>query len=193
MGIMGSIVAPLPSIHTLRGQKVVLDADLAELYQVSIKAFNQAVRRNHRRFPKDFVFKLTPLEVAHLRSQFVTLDKSAEGSSLRSQIVTLKNRKRGQHRKYLPFAFTEHGAVMAAMVLRSERAMALSVYVIRAFLRMRDELTTSAAILQRVAEIDRHLLEHDTVLRDIYEKLEPLIEASSRASRPKIGFHEGNR
>jgi hypothetical protein len=190
---MASVLTPLPAIHTLRDQKVVLDADLAELYPVSTKAFNQAVRRNHRRFPKDFVFQLTSQEVARLRSQFVTLDKSAEGSALRSQIVTLKNRRRGQHRKYLPFAFTEHGAVMAAMVLRSERAMALSVYVIRAFLRMREELTTSAALLQRVAGIDRHLFEHDAVLRDIYEKLEPLLQAADDARRPRIGFHPGDR
>jgi len=79
------------------------------------------------------------------------------------------------------------------MVLRSERAMALSVFVIRAFVRMRDELTTSAAILQRLAGMDRHLLEHDAVLRDIYEKLLPLLEASGAAGKPKIGFHAGNR
>jgi hypothetical protein len=189
---MGSTISPLPAIHTLRGHTVVLDADLAELYQVSTKAFNQAIRRNSRRFPKDFVFQLTPQEVAHLRSQFVTLDNSGE-PALRSQIVTLKPRRRGQHRKYRPFAFTEHGAIMAAMVLRSERAVALNVYVIRAFVRMRDEPTTSAAILQRLAGLDRHLLEHDAVLRDIYEKLQPLLEASTVAGQPKIGFHEGNR
>ena len=113
--------------------------------------------------------------------------------ALRSQIVTLKTSGRGQHRKYRPFAFTEHGAIMAAMVLRSERAVALSVYVIRAFVRMRDELTTSAAILQRLAGMDRQLLEHDSVLRDIYQKLQPLLEASEGSTGRKIGFHEGNR
>src|SRR5262245_13388344 len=117
-------------IFEVRGQPVVLDTDLASIYEVTTKAFNQAVKRNARRFPPGFVVRLTRKDWAALRSQFVTLDTA----------------KRGQHRKYLPLAFTEHGAIMAATILNSPRAVTLSVYVVRAFIRLRDELRTNAAL-----------------------------------------------
>ena len=94
--------------------------------------------------------------------------------------MTLKSSSRGQHRKYLPWAFTEHGAIMAATLLRSDRAVAMSVYVIRAFVRMREELLTNVVIFKRLAEIDEKLLTHDVVLRDIYEKLLPLLNPQSK-------------
>src|SRR5207253_1015172 len=135
------------------------DNDLAGLYGVSAKALNQAVKRNQARFPEEFVFQLSEQEVSHL-------------TSLRSQIVTLKP-GRGQHRKYRPYAFTEHGALMASNVLNSPRAVAMSVYIIRAFVKMREELAANAAILKRLAEIDKTLLTHNLALRDIYQKLRP--------------------
>jgi hypothetical protein len=104
----------------------------------------------------------------------------------RSQIVTLK---RGENIKYLPYAFTEHGALMAATVLNSPRAVAMSVYVIRAFVKMRSELTANAVILKRLAEIDKTLLLHDSALRDVYQKLLPLLEAPPEPEKPEIGFH----
>ena len=127
----------LPPIHLVRGQRVILDADLANLYGTSTKVFNQTIRRNLDRFPTDFAFQLTREEIANLRSQIVTL-RSEEGAYPGSQNVILKESSHGRHRKYLPFVFTEHGAIMAASILRSPRAVAMSVYVVRAFVRLRE-------------------------------------------------------
>jgi hypothetical protein len=159
----------------LREQRVILDSDLARIYQVPTKALNQAVKRNHSKFPSDFVFELSPKEAEALRR-------------LRSQTVTLKL-GRGQHRKYAPYAFTEHGALMAATVLNSTHAVAMSIYIIRAFVKMREHLAANAAILKRLAEIDKSLLLHDTALQDIYQKLRPLLAPPPERSRPEIGFH----
>jgi len=107
--------------------------------------------------------------------------------------VTSSSRQgRGRHRKYLPWAFTEHGVVMAANVLRSPKAMAMSLYVVRAFVRMREELMTSAVIMRRLTELDKKLITHDVILRDIYEKLRPLL-APRPPRRREIGFHVGMR
>lgn len=166
----------LPKILTVRQQRVVVDAELAELYAVSTKALNQAIRRNQARFPEDFCFQLTAEEFAALRSQSVT-----------------SNGRGG--RRYAPRVFTEHGALMAASVLNSERAVQMSVYLIRAFVRMREEMLASAAILKRLAEIDRRLVEHDSVLREVIDQLQPLLDApdDEEPSKSKIGFHQGNR
>jgi hypothetical protein len=181
----------LPPILTVRGARVVLDADLAALYGVSTKVFNQAIRRNASRFPSDFLFQLTREEVADLKSQFVT-SSSGKPQRLRSQIVTLESDARGRHRKYLPWAFTEHGAIMAATVLRSPRAVAMSLYVVRAFVRLREEALTNAVIFKRLAMIDRKLLEHDVVLRDVLQKLLPLLDApEDPPPARRIGFDPG--
>jgi hypothetical protein len=105
--------------------------------------------------------------------------------------VTLKTAGRGRHRKHLPWAFTEHGAIMAASLLRSPRAVAMSVYVVRAFVRLRDALMTNAVVLKRLAQIDQQLLEHDVVLRDVVEKLLPLLSSPPEEATPKrrIGFN----
>lgn len=181
----------LPRIHTVRGQRVLLDADLAALYGVPTMVFNQAIKRNLARFPADFLFQLTREEVGNLMSQIV-ISSSEPPASLRSQIVTLKKPGHGGTRK-LPWAFTEHGAIMAATLLRSPRAVAMSVYVVRAFVRMREELLTHAVILKRLAQHDKKLMEHDHVLQDVVEKLLPLLDPPPIPSKPKIGFHEGNR
>jgi hypothetical protein len=110
-------------------------------------------------------------------------------AALRSQNAILK---RGQHIKFPPYGFTEHGAIMAAMVLNSPQALALSVYVVRAFIRMREHLVTNAAILKRLAEIDRTLLQHDASLRDIYHKLLPLLQPSPEPPKRRIGFVTGD-
>ncbi len=182
----------LPPIHIVRGQRVIIDNDLAQLYGVPTKAFNQAVRRNVDRFPPDFLSQLTHEELAHLKSQMVT-SSAGSGASLRSQIVTLKPAGRGQHRKYATWAFTEHGAIMAATVLRSPQAVAMSVYVVRAFVRLREEALAHAVILKRLAQIDRRLLEHDVVLRDVVARLAPLLQAPPEPPKRRIGFHQGNR
>jgi hypothetical protein len=171
-----SLEIALPDVESLiielRGRKVILDTDLARIYGVATKAFNQAVKRNSARFPDDFLFRLTTTEVAALnRSQFVT------GSQ--------------KHRdpRFLPLAFTEHGALMAANILKSPHAVAMSVYVIRAFIKIREHLAANSAILKRLAEIDKTLLVHDLTLRDILQRLRPLLEPPPVPAKPEIGFH----
>jgi len=162
-------------IRSIRGQRVILDADLAGLYGVPTFRFNEAVKRNLARFPEDFMFRLNK-------------DEWTELQSLRSQYAMLKT-GRGQHRKYAPLAFTEHGALMAANILNSPRAVSMSLYVIRAFVKMREDLAANAAILKRLAEIDKTLLLQDGALRDIYQKLRPLLDPPPVPPKPEIGFH----
>jgi hypothetical protein len=162
-------------ILNMRDQKVILDADLAELYDVPTKVFNQAIKRNADRFPEDFCFQLTAREWADLKSQIVTSSLETPQKEYVapnwSQIVT---RSHGGRRK-LPHAFTEHGAIMAATVLNRPEAVAMSVFVVRAFQQMREQLAANAAILKRLAEIDKTLLENDSALRIIWTKLQPLL------------------
>jgi hypothetical protein len=181
--------SPIESlILTFRGERVLLAADLGAIYDVETRTLTQAVKRNEERFPADFVFQLTADEFAALKSDSLV---SGDGhAALRSQIVILK---RGQHAKYPPYAFTEHGAIMAATVLNSPQAVAMSVYVVRAFIRMREHLVANAQIFKRLAEIDKTLLEHDSVLRDIYRKLLPLLQPAPVATKRRIGFGKDDR
>ena len=179
-------------IFTIRGQKVILDADLAELYGVSTKRLNEQVKRNVDRFPQDFMFQLTAQERRNLKSQTVTSSSEAPANATLvpnwSQFATSSKRHRGA--AYRPFAFTEHGAVMAANVLNSPEAVKMSIYVIRAFVQMREQLATNAAILKRLAEIDKSLLSHDQALRAIWTKLQPLLAPAPDPPRRRIGFQE---
>ena len=162
-------VEPAIPILAIRRQRVILDADLARLFGVETRALNQAVKRNTERFPEDFLFRLNQAEKA--------------------QVITNCDHLRGlRFAKSLPFAFTEHGALMAANVLNSPEAVKMSVYVIRAFIKIREELTTNAAILKRLAEIDNTLLVHDTALRDVYQKLLPLLSPPPENPKRRIGF-----
>jgi len=165
---------PLESlILTARGQKVLLDSDLAAIYGVPTKALNQAVKRNSERFPEDFLFQLSSKE-----ARDVVLS--------RSQTVTLK---RGQNIKYLPYAFTEHGALMAANVLNSPEAVKMSVHVVRAFIKQRELLAGQAEILKKLALMDAKLLKHDDALRVIWRELQPLLAPPPAPQREEIGFH----
>jgi hypothetical protein len=161
---------PSLPIYAARGLAVVLDSDLAAIYGVTTGNFNKAVQRNLSRFPEEFAFVLT-------RSEFEALMFQAGRSS-----------GHGGRRKP-PRAFSEHGALMASTILRSERAVAMCVYVIRSFVEMREQLMANAAILKRLAEIDKNLLQHDRALRDIYQKLLPLLQPPPDKPRPRIGFH----
>jgi hypothetical protein len=176
----------LPPIHTVRGQRVMIDSDLARLYGVTTTVFNQAIRRNLDRFPPDFIFEISPDEHQRLISQIVTSNTRARG--LGSQTVTSKGR--GGRRKPA-LAFTEHGAIMAATILRSPRAVAMSVYVVRAFVQMKEALLANATILKRLAEMDKKLVTHDVILRDVYEKLRPLLAPPPEPPRKELGFHTG--
>jgi hypothetical protein len=160
-----------PLIRLIRDQRVILDADLARIYGVETRVLIQAIKRNAKRFPEDFLFQLV----------------SAESALLRSQNVISKGPRGG--RRYSPYAFTEHGALMAATILNSPRAVAMSVYIIRAFVKLREDQVANAAILSRLAEIDKTLLLHDSALRDIYQKLLPLLEPPTLPPKPQIGFH----
>lgn len=157
-------------ILTLRGERVILDADLAELYGVPTKALNQAVKRNADRFPQDFRWQLTAEE----------WDECA----MRSQIVTASKR----NVRHFPYAFTEHGALQAANVLKSERAVAMSVYVVRAFIKQREMLMAQADVLKRLAQMDAKLLQQDDALRVIWRELQPLLNPPPDLPRPRIGF-----
>lgn len=126
-------------IHTVRGERVILDSDLARVYGVSTKALNQTVKRNLDRFPSDFLIPLTKEEWATLRSQFVTSKETRGG------------------RRYLPFAFTEHGAVMAANFLKTRRAIQMSVFVVRAFIKLREAMTTNKAIVEKLHALEEKL------------------------------------
>lgn len=171
-------------IADVRGQRVLLDSDLAALYEVETKRFNEAVRRNLAKFPADFMFQLSAEEWAALRSQFATLDAAPGG--------------RGRHRKYLPYAFTEHGAIMAANLLSSPRAIEVSVYVVRAFVRMRELAVTHGDLATRLAELEEKTevlaMNHDTFsrntrsqLKQVFDALRELMAPPDPPKRP-IGF-----
>ncbi len=179
-----------PLIVRIRGQRVILDADLARLYGVTTKRFNEAFKRNRPRFPEDFAFRLTPTEFAILRSQIATsrlqdIDFIVKKDNW-SQFATSSAHHRAP--VYSPWAFTEHGALMAANILRSSHAVQMSVFVIRAFVRLREQVAANTAIIKRLAEIDNTLLQHDTALRDIYQKLLPLLQPAPEPRKRRIGF-----
>jgi hypothetical protein len=156
-------------IQLIRGEWVILDSDLAGLYGVKTGRLNEQIKRNQHRFPSDFVFQLTPEEK-------------------RGVIAKCDNPTKVLYYRGLPMALTEHGALMASMVLNSPKAMEMSVFVIRAFVGMRKEMSRNEEVLRRLAEMDQTLLLHDEGLRDLYEKLMPLLEPGPELKRRKIGF-----
>ncbi len=160
-------------IFIVRGQKVIFDSDLAALYEVPTKQFNQAVKRNLAKFPTDFMFSLTAAEWKSLRSQFVTLDAGP-----------------GRHRKYLPFDFTEHGAIMAATLLNSPRAVEVSVYVVRAFVQLREFLASNKDLTRQLKaleqRVEKKLGHHDQAIAGIIETLRQLMSPAN--AKRRIGF-----
>jgi len=152
-------------IYLVRGKKVLLSPDLAQLYEVEAKALNQAVTRNRDRFPDDFMFRLTP----------------EEDKSLRSQIVTLK---RGGHSKYPPYAFTEQGVAMLSNVLRSKRAVQVNIEIMRAFVRLREMLASDMDLSERIEELE---LRYDGKFQVVFDMIEKLIGQPTK-SQKKIGF-----
>jgi len=153
----------------LRRQRVILDSDLAELYGVTSKRLNEQVKRNAARFPSDFLFQLKPVERDFLRSQFATSNSGRGG------------------RRYMPYAFTEHGAIMAATVLNSERAIEMSIFVVRAFVRMRQALMANQQIAAKLGELEARLEGHDADIKDVVETLGELMAPPPRNPR-RIGF-----
>lgn len=166
----GTISAVVESrILFLRHQRVILDTDIAELYGVPVRQLNQQVRRNQERFPSDFVFQLTAKEQENLRSQIV-ISRDTHGG-----------------RRYRPFAFTEHGAIMSATVLNSEKAVQMSVFVVRAFVRLREMLATNRRLAGKVDELENRLDTHDSTIQDLIEAIKELM-TPEEPSRVRIGF-----
>lgn len=173
-------------IYTFRGVQVMLDNDIADFYGVETKALNQAVKRNIDRFPLEFMFQLTQVELDDCKSQIVTLSNDY---SLRSQIVTLES-KRGKHRKYLPFAFTEQGVAMLSAVLKSDTAVKVSVQIINAFVAMRRFIATNAQVFHRLDAVERKQIEHKIETDQKFEQIFNAIEEQSL--KPKQGiFFDG--
>jgi hypothetical protein len=142
---------------------------LAELYSVPVKRLNQQVNRNRERFPDDFMFQITEKEYASLRLQIATSKKGRGG------------------RRYLPYAFTEHGAIMAATVLNSKPAVEMSVFVVRAFVRLRETLFANRQVAARIEEVEQRLESHDSTIQDIIDAIRRLMKPPVR-SRRRIGF-----
>ncbi len=159
------------SILLLRGQKVMLDADLARLYGVTTRRLNEQVRRNLARFPKDFVFQVANQEVTHLMSQFATSSEAGHGG----------RRKR-------PLVFTEHGALMAASVLNTPRAMEISVYVVRAFVKLRELLTSNQALAKKLDQLEHKLSTHDQAITEILQAIRQLMTPPAPKKKRPIGF-----
>ncbi len=173
-------------IYTIRNVQVMLDSDLAALYGVEVKRLNEQVKRNIERFPEEFSFQLTAEEYDVLRSQFVTLEKS---NPLRSQAATLENR-RGKHRKYLPYVFTEQGVAMLSAILGSEMAIRISIQIINAFVAMRRFIAVNAEVFQRLGAVERKQIEHKTEADQKFEQIFNAIE--ERSIKPKQGiFFDG--
>ena len=169
----------------LRGERVIPDYDLAKLYGVATKALNQAAKRNIERFPEDFMFQLTWDETKDLKSQFVTLNDPNDGADSRSQSVTLE---RGKNIKYRPHAFTEHGAIMAANVLNSPRAVQASVFVVRAFVRLRRMMVQHKELASRFDELERKLKGHDRQIVAVVDAIRQLMAPPPEPPRKQIGF-----
>lgn len=178
------------SILVIRGHKVLLDSQLASFYSVETKVLNQGVKRNRERFPEDFMFQLSNEEFEDWRSQCVT-SNSEKGGSLRSQIVTLKS-GRGQHRKYLPYAFTEQGVAMLSSVLRSPRAVEVNIQIMRAFVRLRQLLSVHKELAERLAKLEAQMRQRDHAVaqqfQQVFSLLDQLFNPPSPPRKP-IGFH----
>ncbi|MBP9213289.1 MAG: ORF6N domain-containing protein [Chitinophagaceae bacterium] len=175
-------------IYEIRGERVMLDRDLAFLYEVETKVLNQAVKRNFKRFPLDFMFQLTKQEFESINFEIEVVEKS---DSLRSQIVTLKT-GRGQHAKYLPYAFTEQGVAMLSGVLNSDKAINMNIAIMRAFVEIRKLTLQQIDFAQQIQLIKDKLTGHDIQLNEIYDAMENLLDEKAAQTkwdnRDRIGF-----
>ena len=155
-------------IYTLRGKQIMLDSDLAALYEVETKVFNQAVKRNSERFPEDFMFQLTEKEYESLRSQFVTLETG-----------------RGKHRKYMPYAFTENGVYMLSAVLKSKVAIQVSIEIMRTFTKLREFTLHYNALGKKLIELER---KNDKQFKEVFAILDTLVNEMQKTDEKVMGF-----
>ena len=166
------------SIYEVRGERVMLDSDLAKLYSVETRIFNQAVKRNGQSFPKDFMFRLTAKEWKEISS---------------SQIVMMDNLPKNRTGRYLPYAFTEHGVTMVASILKSPKARKMNIAIVRAFIALKRFANKNAAILHLVKELKDRIDEHDVQLSSIYDALENMLDEKEEEKVKKIGWEERER
>lgn len=175
-------------IYEIRGERVMLDFDLAALYEVPTKALNQAVKRNSTRFPKDFMFRLTASEWQSMRSQSVTASENA--IYMRPQNVTASQNKRNTH--LAPYAFTEQGVAMLSGILNSDKAISMNIAIMRAFVEIRKIIFRENNLKDQIEQIKNHLGDHDAQLSQIYDAMENLLDekAAQRkwSERDRIGF-----
>jgi len=183
-----------PLVIRLRRENVILDSDIAELYGVPVGRLNEAVKRNIERFPADFMFQLTQEEMENLRSQSVISKSSrvslrsqfatlnAGTNSLRSQSVTLK---RGQHRKYLPYAFTEQGVAMLSSVLRSQRAVEVNIAIMRTFVQLRSLMQSNKLLAEKIEKLEE---KYDQNFQIVFDAIKQLIIADNQPTK-ELGFH----
>ena len=175
-------------IYLIRGQRVILSPDLAELYGVSVRTMNQAVNRNRERFPDDFMFQLTWDETAIFRSQVTPSQSPANRPILRSQSVIL-GLEHGKYSKYRPYAFTEQGVAMLSAVLRSPTAVRVSIEIVRAFVRLRQLLATHEDLRQKLEALERRLSDHDERFTLVFDAIRELMEPPDDPPKPPVGFH----
>ena len=183
-----STTAPIDGIiHTVRGERVILDADLAKIYGVEPRVLNHAVRRNREKFPPDYLLELTNAEAVNLQRT-----RMQEDAILRSQFVMLRH---GRHIKHQPFAFTEHGALMVATILNSPQATQMSVFVIRAFIKMRSLLTDTRELAKKLASLETELKSrldvHETAIVEVLQRILLLLDPPAGPEIPakQMGFH----
>ena len=159
-------------ILLIRGEKVIIDADLAKFYGVPTKRLNEQVKRNKARFPNDFIFQLSAEEKAEL-------------------VANCDHLKNLKYSKALPYAFTEHGAIMAASVINSKRAVEVSVYIVRAFIRLRRVIAEHKELSRRIVQIERHLADHDEQIIELIKTIKQLLKPDPPPKKRRIGFHTG--
>ena len=179
-------------ILLVRGQKVLLDSDLAELYGAPTKALNQMVKRNAERFPDDFAFQLAPQEAANLRRRNAAsrtqLFESNEDSGMWSQSVTTSRPQQYRAPRLLPWVFTEHGALMAANLLRSKQAVRTSLHVVRAFVRLREMVAAHKELAKKLDELERRVSRHDEAITGIIKAIRELAAPPEPKPKRRIGF-----
>ncbi len=184
-------------IYEIRGQKIMLDFDLAELYDVETRVMNQAIKRNLESFPEDFMFRLSREEWSDLRSQFVILDAQNNDSQLmNSSQIVMSSKRKNRGTTYLPYAFTEHGVSMLASILKSSTARKMNIAIVRAFIAMRKVLIQYGEVVKIIADLKDRVDGHDVQLNKIYKALENMLDKKIEEenkielwkNRKKIGF-----
>jgi ORF6N domain len=177
-------------IYEVRGEKIMLDFDLAQLYDVETRVFNQAVKRNSASFPRDFMFKLTAKEWKEiLSSQIVVTEGKSKNMSSQNVMTSVKFRSA----KYLPYAFTEHGVTMLASILKSPKARKMNIAIVRAFIALKRFANKNASILHLVKELKDRIDEHDVQLGSIYDAIENMLDEKEEELVKKINWEERER